>query len=80
MGSQEKEMSDRPAISRKLLLPELGMLRWRAQVRKFFFVAPQRKLRLSKAQLRSLCFKLLDATFNPNFYDRIWYGKSLDWL
>jgi hypothetical protein len=34
------------------------------QVRKFIFVAPQSKLRFSKAQLR---FKLLDAPFNRNF-------------
>jgi hypothetical protein len=33
------------------------------QVRKFFFVALQRKLRFSKAQLHSVHFKLLDATF-----------------
>jgi hypothetical protein len=30
----------------------------------------------SKAQLRSLYFKLLDTTFNRNFYYWIWYGKS----
>jgi hypothetical protein len=35
---------------------------------------PQRKLRFSKAQLRSLRFKLLNATFNRNFYEWIWYG------
>ncbi len=57
------------------------MLRWRAQVRKSaspqaFFVAPQRKLRFSKAQLRSLRFKILDATFNRNFYVCIWYGET----
>jgi hypothetical protein len=54
-----------------------------AQVRKFFFAAPQRKLRFSKAQVHSLRFtgKLLDATFNRNFYKWIWYGKiSLHWL
>jgi hypothetical protein len=33
-----------------------------SQVRKFFFVAPQCKLSFSKAQLRSLRFKLLEAT------------------
>jgi hypothetical protein len=32
------------------------------QVRKLFFVVPQRKLSLSKAQLLSLCFKILDST------------------
>ncbi len=37
------------------------------QVRKFIFVAPQRKLRPSKTQLCSLCFKLLDAFFSHNF-------------
>jgi hypothetical protein len=37
------------------------------QVRKFSFVAPQRKLRFSKAQLRSLRFKFLDATFMTGF-------------
>jgi hypothetical protein len=42
----------------------------------FFFVAPQHKLRLSKAQLRSLRLKILDATFNHNFYDWIWYGET----
>jgi hypothetical protein len=46
-----------------------------------FVVAPQRKLRSSKAQLRSLRFKILGATFNLNFYDWIWYGEIyLDWL
>jgi hypothetical protein len=46
-----------------------------------FFVAPQRKLRFSKAQLPSLRFKILDATFNHNFYDWIWYGETyFDWL
>ncbi len=55
--------------SKKILwLAKVGMLRWRAQVRKFILVAPQRKLRSKKAQLRSLRFKLLDATFNRNFY------------
>jgi hypothetical protein len=39
-----------------------------------FFVAPQRKLRFSKAQLRFLHFKLFDATFIHNFYHWIWYG------
>jgi hypothetical protein len=34
------------------------MLRRRAQVRKFIFVAPQHKLKFSKTQLRSLRFKL----------------------
>ncbi len=48
----------------------------RAQVHKFFVVAPQRKLRFSKAQLHSLRLKLLDTTFNCNFYEW-WYGKSL---
>jgi hypothetical protein len=38
------------------------------QVRKLFFLAPQRKLRSSKAQLRSLRFKILGATLNRNFY------------
>jgi hypothetical protein len=33
----------------------------------FFFVAPQRKLRFSKAQLRSLRFKILDATLIATF-------------
>jgi hypothetical protein len=44
------------------------------QDRKFIFVALQRKLRSSKAQLRSLRLKLLEATFNRNFYDCNWYG------
>jgi hypothetical protein len=35
--------------------------------RKFIYVAPQRKLWPSKAQLRSLCLKHLDAPFNRNF-------------
>jgi hypothetical protein len=43
----------------------------------FFLVAPQRKLMFSKAQLRSLRFKLLDATFNRDFYEWIWYGKTI---
>jgi hypothetical protein len=51
------------------------------QVRKLFFVVPQRKLRSSQAQLRSLRFKILGATFKRNFYDWIWYGKTFkDWL
>jgi hypothetical protein len=29
-----------------------------------------------KAQLRSLRFKILDATFNRNFYHRIWYSET----
>jgi hypothetical protein len=37
------------------------------QARKFFVVVPQRKLRLSKAQLRSLRFKILDATVIATF-------------
>jgi hypothetical protein len=37
------------------------------QVRKFFFLVPQRKLRSSKAQLRSLRFKILSATFMTGF-------------
>ncbi len=41
-----------------------------------FFLAPQRKLRSLKAQLRSLRFKILDATFNRNFYHRICYGDT----
>jgi hypothetical protein len=49
----------------------------------FFVVAPQRKLSFSKPQMRSLHslrFKLLDATFNRNFYDWIWYGGiPLNW-
>jgi hypothetical protein len=32
-----------------------------------FFAAPQRKLRFSKAQWRSLRFKLLDVTFFTGF-------------
>jgi hypothetical protein len=40
-----------------------------AQVSKFIFVAPQRKLRFSKAQMCSLRFKLLYAIFNYNFYE-----------
>jgi hypothetical protein len=43
------------------------MLRCRAQVRKFIFVALQRKFRFSKALLCSLHFKLLEATFNRKF-------------
>jgi hypothetical protein len=51
------------------------------QVRKHFFVAPQRKFRFSKVQLRSLSFKILDATFNRNFYEWIWYGETyFNWL
>ncbi len=42
----------------------------------FFVVAPQRNLRFSKAQLRSLRSKLLDASFNRNFYDWIWYDVT----
>jgi hypothetical protein len=48
----------------------------RLQVRKLFFVAPQRKLRFSKAHLRSLRFQILDATFNRNFYDWIWNRET----
>jgi hypothetical protein len=48
---------------------------------KLFFVAPQCKPRSSKAQLPSLRFNILDATFNSNFYNWIWYGENyLDWL
>jgi hypothetical protein len=43
------------------------------------FVALQRKLRFSKAQLRSLSFKLLDTTFNRNFYDFIRYQTMVHW-
>jgi hypothetical protein len=50
------------------------------QVRKFVFVAPQHKVRFSKAQLGSLHFKLLDATPNHNFYGWIWYSSHLDCL
>ncbi len=46
---------------------ELGILPWRAQVRKLFFVAPQHKLRFSKAQLRSLRFNILDGTLIATF-------------
>jgi hypothetical protein len=46
------------------------------QARKFFFVASQRNRRFSKAQLRSLHFKLLDTIFNHNFYDWIRYGET----
>jgi hypothetical protein len=42
-----------------------------------FFVAPQRKIGCSQAQLRSLRFKLLDATLNHNFYNWSWYGGIL---
>jgi hypothetical protein len=42
-------------------------LRRRAQVRKLFSVAPQRKLRFSKAQLRSLHFKTLETTLIETF-------------
>jgi hypothetical protein len=48
------------------------------QVRKLFFVVPQHKLRFSKEQLRSLRFKLIDATFNRKFYEWIWYIKSFN--
>jgi hypothetical protein len=41
------------------------------QVRKFTLVAPQRKLRFSKAQLRSLHFKLLDAVLIATFMTAI---------
>jgi hypothetical protein len=44
------------------------------QDRKFIFVALQRKLRSSKPQMRSLCLKLLEATFIRNFYDCNWYA------
>jgi hypothetical protein len=37
------------------------------QVRKVFFVAPQCKLRFSKAQLRSLRFKTLNGTLIATF-------------
>jgi hypothetical protein len=46
-----------------------------SHVHKFFFVAPQRKLWLSKAQLRSLLFILKDATLNSYFFEWIWYGE-----
>jgi hypothetical protein len=49
-----------------------------AEGRKFIFVAPQRKLGFLKAQLQSLRSELLDATFNRNFYDCIWYG--INWI
>ncbi len=49
------------------------------QVRKFIFVAQQCKLRFSKVQLRSLRFKLLDATLNCNFYDYIRYETMVSW-
>jgi hypothetical protein len=45
----------------------LGILRLRAQVRKLFFVAPQRKLRFSKAQFCSLSLEVLDATLITTF-------------
>jgi hypothetical protein len=48
---------------------------------RFFLLAPQRKFRPTKAQLHSLRFKILAATFNHNFYDWTWDGQSLlDWL
>jgi hypothetical protein len=37
------------------------------QVRKLFFVAPQRKLKFSKAQLRFFRFKILDTTLIATF-------------
>jgi hypothetical protein len=43
----------------------------------FFFVAPQRKLRFSNAQLAFFRFKLLDTTFNRNLYELVWYGEIL---
>jgi hypothetical protein len=62
-------------------LPDLGILRLRAHVRKLFFVAPQRKHRFSKAQLRSLRFTIFRRNFNHNFYDWLWYGETyIDWL
>jgi hypothetical protein len=39
----------------------------KSQDHKFFVVVLQRKLRFSKAQLHSLRFKLLDATFITGF-------------
>ncbi len=45
----------------------LHILQVFGQVRKLFFVAPKRKLRSSKAQLRSLHFKILDANFMTGF-------------
>ncbi len=60
--SQKLTYANLPKQVLQGILAELGILRWRAQVRKLFFVAPQRKLRFSKAQLRSLRLKILDAT------------------
>jgi hypothetical protein len=46
--------------------------------RKFFFVAPQRKLSFSKAQLRSLRFKLLDTTLLL-WLDLVWWYLFRAW-
>ncbi len=65
----------------ELMKVRVGHVALKSASPQVFLVAPQRKLRFSKAQLRSLRFKLLDVTFNRNFYDWIWYGEtSLDRL
>ncbi len=43
-------------------IPRVGHVALKSASPQVFFVAPERKLRFSKAQLRSLRFKLLDAT------------------
>jgi hypothetical protein len=43
----------------------------------FFFVAPQRKLRFSKAQLRSMRFKILDATLIATFMNGFGMAKRI---
>jgi hypothetical protein len=45
--------------------------------RKFILVAPQCKLRFSKAQLRSLRFKIFDATFMTSFGTKLWLAGLL---
>jgi hypothetical protein len=44
-----------------------GHVALKSAVHKFFLVSPQRKLRFSKAQLRSLRCKILGATLNATF-------------
>jgi hypothetical protein len=65
---EQQEMS-RCGVENMLLMSKDGHVALKSASPQVFFVAPQRKLRFSKVQLRSLCFKLLDATFNSNFYD-----------
>jgi hypothetical protein len=51
----------------KILSSRVGHIAPKSANPQAFFVAPQRKLRFSKAQLRSLRFKILDATLVATF-------------